>query len=466
MKKIRALLISFRTRVTVALVLSLLFVTSLSNLLIYRFTLDSQFSQLREKLKIIAQTSALAVDPELLEKVPLTRMGVNSPAYRTIAERLKRIKDANPPIKYIYTMTRGEGGKRWMFVVDPDPESRAIAKKGITAYPGDPYDASRFPAMLRAYSEPSADRYITIDEWGIILSGYAPIRNREGVAVGILGVDLLAEDVYRVQRTIHRMAIFVLVLGVGVSLGLGVWISRRITRPVEKLVEGTRRLARGDLRHRVEVSGNDEIGELARSFNEMAASLCGAREKLNDYFFRVMQSLVRILEAGDSRARGHSERVFAYAQKIAAEMRFPPESGESLRKMAWLHDVDKLAARISSGEAEGILEDEAWKIIHEKLFLVQGAPGAADLGEMTPGLRMAFEQGAGRFPPGGGSIEEEAIFAQIISLADTYDTMVRGLSDRSALNREQAIAKLTKEACDRYDPAVMEAFLKVAQSSR
>ncbi|MCX6354312.1 MAG: HAMP domain-containing protein [Candidatus Aureabacteria bacterium] len=464
MKKTPTLFTSFRTRVTVVLVLSLLFVTALSNLLIYKYALDSQFSQLREKLKIIAQTAALAVDAGLFEKVPLTREGVQSPAYRVIAEKLKRIKDANPPIKYIYTMTRKEGGRRWMFVVDPDPESRAIEKKGITAYPGDPYDASRFPEMIEAYSAPSSDRSLTVDEWGIVLSGYAPIRNREGRTVGILGVDLLAEDVYKVQETIHRIAIFVLIAGIGISVGLGIWVSEKITRPVENLVEATRSLARGDLRHRVEVGGDDEFGELARSFNEMAASLYATREKLNDYFFRVMQSLVRILEAGDIRARGHSERVFEYAQKTAAQMGFPQESGESLRKMAWLHDVGKLVVDKSSGKMEGILEDEAWKIIHARLFAGGYAPAAAEQVGIISGFHMPLEPGSGWPPSPAGDIEQETIFTQIISLADTYDTMVHGLSDRSALNREEAIAELTREARGRYDPAVTEAFLQVLKT--
>ena len=48
---------------------------------------------------------------------------------------------------------------------------------------------------------------------------------------------------------------------------------RRTLAPLERLTAGTLRLARGESRTRVEVSGNDEIGELALAFNDMAAKL-------------------------------------------------------------------------------------------------------------------------------------------------------------------------------------------------
>lgn len=46
--------------------------------------------------------------------------------------------------------------------------------------------------------------------------------------------------------------------------------SRRITRPVQTLREGTLALAQGDLSHRIEIRTGDEIEDLARHFNDMA----------------------------------------------------------------------------------------------------------------------------------------------------------------------------------------------------
>jgi signal transduction histidine kinase len=50
-------------------------------------------------------------------------------------------------------------------------------------------------------------------------------------------------------------------------------LSRRVLGPVESLTAAARKLESGDLRQRVEIESNDEIGELGHAFNAMAESL-------------------------------------------------------------------------------------------------------------------------------------------------------------------------------------------------
>src|SRR6185503_6314054 len=59
--------------------------------------------------------------------------------------------------------------------------------------------------------------------------------------------------------------------GLGVLLGLG--IARGLSAPLGRLATAARRISRGDLSQRVPVSGSDEVADLARAFNEMAAGL-------------------------------------------------------------------------------------------------------------------------------------------------------------------------------------------------
>src|SRR5262245_11832599 len=46
-----------------------------------------------------------------------------------------------------------------------------------------------------------------------------------------------------------------------------------MTSPLREMTEATRRMARGDYRARVRAESSDEVGELARAFNQMAAEL-------------------------------------------------------------------------------------------------------------------------------------------------------------------------------------------------
>lgn len=58
-----------------------------------------------------------------------------------------------------------------------------------------------------------------------------------------------------------------------VSLVIGISLSRTITAAVHQLYEGTLRVKEGDFSHRIPVKGNDQVAELAQSFNTMTANL-------------------------------------------------------------------------------------------------------------------------------------------------------------------------------------------------
>jgi len=333
---------SFKTRVTLVLVLAMVFVTVLNNFFVYRFNLTAHFEQLRNSLIVIARTAALSVDADALQKIPLTWDGVRSSAYQEVAGKLSRVLEMNAPIQYVYVLAKTKIPGKLRFLVDVDPVNREIHRKRSSARPGDIYDASRFPEMLEGFTAPSVDRQLQADPWGMTLSGYAPIVGQDGKVVAILGVDILADDIYKMQHEIKSRMAVALLTGVLFCCVLGILISGSVSNPVRKLAEGTRQLAGNNLNYRVEIHSHDEIEELADSFNKMAASLAESRQRLQNYFFKVTQSLVRALEAKDPYTQGHSERVAGLAHKTALEMGMGPEKAELIRCVAELHDIGKL----------------------------------------------------------------------------------------------------------------------------
>jgi signal transduction histidine kinase len=72
-------------------------------------------------------------------------------------------------------------------------------------------------------------------------------------------------------RTVALIAIWsLLALAIGVGAAL---VSQRLLAPIQKLTEGVKAVAAGDLSRAVDVRSTDELGVLAREFNAMAASL-------------------------------------------------------------------------------------------------------------------------------------------------------------------------------------------------
>jgi sigma-B regulation protein RsbU (phosphoserine phosphatase) len=60
-----------------------------------------------------------------------------------------------------------------------------------------------------------------------------------------------------------------------VALFMGLALARSITSSIHELFMGTERVRQGDFAHRIDISTNDQLGELAGSFNQMTGSIEG-----------------------------------------------------------------------------------------------------------------------------------------------------------------------------------------------
>ena len=86
-------------------------------------------------------------------------------------------------------------------------------------------------------------------------------------------VELPALEAYQpVMRAFTRSISFMLVCFVLATM-LGIYLSKRITKPVIDLRNATRKISKGNLDTQIEITSNDEIGELAISFNQMVEDL-------------------------------------------------------------------------------------------------------------------------------------------------------------------------------------------------
>ncbi len=91
-------------------------------------------------------------------------------------------------------------------------------------------------------------------------------------------------ELAKARRTVRRTYMVFLWWITGMvlfaSMWLALYLSRLVTRPVVALAEATQEISRGNLDYRVEVPAADELGDLVKSFNQMAAELSSNRRKL------------------------------------------------------------------------------------------------------------------------------------------------------------------------------------------
>ncbi len=178
----------------------LLFLITLSGFIFCQYRLQYTFNQTRKRLMLIASNAALSISADEVFNVPLEQRSEGTPEYLTVYEKLLKVKETNPSIKYVYIMTATNQPGILQYVVDADPVPQIITAKCPTSLPGDKYDARKFPEMMDAYSRPNADKKITSDEWGMFISGYAPICDASGKSIAILGIDTDAASIQVMQN--------------------------------------------------------------------------------------------------------------------------------------------------------------------------------------------------------------------------------------------------------------------------
>jgi signal transduction histidine kinase len=109
-----------------------------------------------------------------------------------------------------------------------------------------------------------------------------PLRGTEGQPqlLGILLIGNSQRSYIELRRHIRASALLVGGSGIILAILLSSWAAARVTRPVEQLARAAQSVADGHWDTRVEVSGRDEVSQLAESFNRMTAELLTQRERL------------------------------------------------------------------------------------------------------------------------------------------------------------------------------------------
>lgn len=107
-----------------------------------------------------------------------------------------------------------------------------------------------------------------------------PIRSETGQQIGSSQIGF---SLFKLNQRMYEMRREILLVTLGV-IGMGILftliLTRVLLRPIEKLAEATERVAMGKLVQTVDIRSKDEIGDLARAFNQMTLQLKESRDNL------------------------------------------------------------------------------------------------------------------------------------------------------------------------------------------
>jgi two-component system nitrogen regulation sensor histidine kinase NtrY len=177
-------------------------------------------------------------------------------------------------------------------IIPPDNNADEDPNPSLPAIPETPSQGPAAQAILQAAQRNDAPFYtVAGTDYTLAVSG---IRSGGLLVIGLpIPHDIAATiarlrnssddywTLFRERRQVRNLYMGLLLLTTVLALFACVWLalnlSKQVTRPIESLADAMEAIAEGDLARRVPESATEELGELAASFNAMAADLESAR---------------------------------------------------------------------------------------------------------------------------------------------------------------------------------------------
>jgi len=154
-------------------------------------------------------------------------------------------------------------------------------------------------------------------------------HSREQAVLGVLDVNVsLADADRRVAADQRQMLILALLAIAASSVLLWALIQLLVVSPVGRLIAGTRRVAEGDLHTTIPDPGGHELGDLARSFNEMVRRLGEAQRQLTQA--DKLASVGRLAAGVAHEINNPLTGVLTYASFLQKRLQDRPEMAQDL----------------------------------------------------------------------------------------------------------------------------------------
>lgn len=187
-------------------------------------------------------------------------------------------------------------------------------------------------------------------------------------------------------------------------------------------------------------------------------------------------ALVDLTELRDSSVTGkHVYRLHHYADLLTKYFNFAPNERAIISWSIAFHDIGKVAVPDSILNKPGPLTDDEWKIM--KQHPLDGARIIDTIGKrvkITDSYVREFlkvtrdivlyhhEKWDGTGYPMGIKGDQIPLYVRIATLCDVYDSLRSERPYKRAFSHQEAIELITGESGTRFDPAVVEAFKKLA----
>jgi len=187
-----------------------------------------------------------------------------------------------------------------------------------------------------------------------------------------------------------------------------------------------------------------------------------ATRNLHAAYRATLEALGSALDSRDVGTEAHSRRVHGYALATAREYGMPEADIPDLEHGVLLHDIGKIGIPDAILLKPGRLTPDEWQTMRRHPEIGKRLiEGIAFLRGAVPIVYCHHEKWDGSGYPRGLTGDEIPIGARIFSVVDAFDAMTFDRPYSKAIPFDAAQAEIKRCAGSHFDPAVVEAFLRV-----
>lgn len=163
---------------------------------VFHVTKRALIAEVKPAVERLARLVAADVSVADLDQIH-TREDMKGEPFKRVLKLFQAYAAEDPQVKFVYAMRKTHETDRYRVVVDSDPDTTddngdgVIQPHEVGSVPGDAYNGVNFPMMRLTLEtgKPQSDDDFAVDQWGISISGYAPLPGEHGKAY-FVGADV------------------------------------------------------------------------------------------------------------------------------------------------------------------------------------------------------------------------------------------------------------------------------------
>lgn len=161
-------------------------------------------------------------------------------------------------------------------------------------------------------------------------TAYDPIKNAQGETIGVLFTGIKKSDYFESFEQLEIVIVLIVLILLGIAGTIMYSFTRKTFAPLNRMVQSADRLSQGFLTEKIEVGADNEIGTMARSFNQMVENLGRIVSQINSTINALITSSEELAATSDDLNKG-SQDLSSQTEQVVTSM---TEVSQTIMEMA------------------------------------------------------------------------------------------------------------------------------------